>query len=113
MRERIAEAIWAFDESIGEVPVDWSCQWDELPNGVHKVYGLRADAVLAVLPLPAVARLLADPATVAGLVDLLSGVDWHYETPEAERAGRALLAALTGDQAATSAANGGGDESHT
>jgi hypothetical protein len=57
--------------------------------------------------LPAVARWLADPATVAGLVDLLSGVDWHYETPEAERAGRALLAALEGDQAATVAANGG------
>lgn len=54
------------------------------------------DLIPASLALPAVAPLLADPTFVAGLINLLSGVDWHYEQPEAELSGRTLLAALEG-----------------
>jgi hypothetical protein len=74
-----------------------SCTCQAIGLCCHQSFAL---AMLGLLPspeppaLPAAARLLADPATVAALVDLLDGVDWLYESPEAERAGKALRAAL-------------------
>lgn len=55
LRERIAKAIHAHDESIGEVPSSWSSEWNEIPGGDRDVYRSRADAILALPELRALA----------------------------------------------------------